>query len=60
MVNRVATRPYYHRYGEEALDLCDVLGSYIPGLLKLDDIRRYSGLPEAGCGSTADIADGRG
>lgn len=24
-------RPYFHRYTEDALDLCDVLGSYVPG-----------------------------
>ena len=24
-------RQYFHRYTEDALDLCDVLGSYVPG-----------------------------
>jgi hypothetical protein len=24
-------RSYFYRYSEEALDLCDVLGSYVPG-----------------------------
>ena len=35
MVNRLSAvdlqvRPYFYRYGEDALDLCDVLGSYVP------------------------------
>ena len=35
MVNRVGAgglqvRPYFHRYTDDALDLCDVLGSYGP------------------------------
>jgi len=35
MVNRVAAgglqvRPYFHRYTDDALDLCDALGSYGP------------------------------
>jgi len=37
MVNRISAaglqvRPYFHRYTEDALDLCDVLGSYVPGV----------------------------
>lgn len=36
MVNRVSAgglqvRPYFHRYTDDALDLCDVLASYNPG-----------------------------
>src|SRR5215475_10311744 len=36
MVNRITAaglqvRQYFHRYTEDALDLCDVLGSYVPG-----------------------------
>jgi hypothetical protein len=35
MVNRISAaglqvRQYFHRYAEDALDLCDVLGSYVP------------------------------
>jgi len=47
MVNRVSAaglqvRQYFHRYTEDALDLCDVLGSYVPGVrVKLDEV--YSG-----------------
>jgi 3'-5' exonuclease len=51
MVNRVAAsglqvRPYFHRYTEDALDLCDVFGSYSPGArVKLDEICKIIGLP---------------
>jgi predicted PolB exonuclease-like 3'-5' exonuclease len=51
MVNRVSApglqaRPYFHRYAEDALDLCDVFGSYIPGAkIKLDEICKIIGLP---------------
>src|SRR5262245_26212931 len=44
MVNRISAvglqvRPYFHRYTEDALDLSDVLGSYIPGAkVKLSDV----------------------
>jgi predicted PolB exonuclease-like 3'-5' exonuclease len=39
MVNRIAAgglqvRDYFHRYTGDALDLCDVLGSYVPGLVR--------------------------
>ncbi len=43
MVNRIPggglqTRQYFHRYTEDALDLCDVFGSYRPGgSVKLDE-----------------------
>ncbi len=50
MVNRVSAvglqvRPYFHRYTEDALDLCDVFGSYSPGArIKLDEICKIVGL----------------
>jgi hypothetical protein len=50
MVNRVPAaglqvRQYFHRYTEDALDLCDVLGSYTPGAkVKLDDVSKILGL----------------
>jgi hypothetical protein len=50
MVNRVSAgglhvRPYFHRYAEDALDLCDVLGSYVPGTrVKLDEVSKILGL----------------
>src|SRR5262249_13161103 len=37
---------YFYRYGEDALDLCDVFGSYSPGAkVKLDEICKIIGLP---------------
>jgi 3'-5' exonuclease len=51
MVNRVSAeglqvRQYFHRYTEDALDLCDVLGSYVPGVkVKLDEVTKMLGLP---------------
>jgi predicted PolB exonuclease-like 3'-5' exonuclease len=50
MVNRISAaglqvRPYFYRYGEDALDLCDVLGSYVPGAkVKLDEVSKILGL----------------
>jgi predicted PolB exonuclease-like 3'-5' exonuclease len=50
MVNRVSAaglqvRPYFHRYSDDALDLCDVLGSYVPGVkVKLDEVSKILGL----------------
>ena len=50
MVNRVAAgglqvRPYFHRYTEDALDLCDALGSFASGAkVKLDEISKILGL----------------
>jgi predicted PolB exonuclease-like 3'-5' exonuclease len=50
MVNRLSAaglqvRPYFYRYGEDALDLCDVLGSYVPGAkVKLDEVSKILGL----------------
>ena len=51
MVNRVSAgglevRRYFHRYTDDALDLCDALGSYVPGAkVKLDEICKILGLP---------------
>jgi predicted PolB exonuclease-like 3'-5' exonuclease len=51
MVNRVSAeglqvRQYFHRFTDDALDLCDVLGSYVPGVkVKLDEVTRILGLP---------------
>jgi predicted 3'-5' exonuclease similar to PolB exonuclease domain len=50
MLNRVAAgglqvRQYFHRYTEDALDLCDVLGSYVlGGKVKLDEVSKTLGL----------------
>jgi 3'-5' exonuclease len=51
MVNRVSAaglqvRQYFHRYTEDAVDLCDIMGSYSPGSkVKLDEIAKILGLP---------------
>jgi predicted PolB exonuclease-like 3'-5' exonuclease len=51
MVHRVAApglsaRPYFHRYTEDAIDLCDVFSSFSPqGKAKLHEISRVMGLP---------------
>jgi predicted PolB exonuclease-like 3'-5' exonuclease len=38
-------RRYFHRYTDDALDLCDALGSYVPGAkVKLDEICKILGL----------------
>jgi 3'-5' exonuclease len=50
MVNRLEARglqvrPYFHRYTDDALDLCDALGSYASGAkIKLDEISKILGL----------------
>ena len=50
MVNRVSAgglevRRYFHRYTDDALDLCDALGSYVAGAkVKLDEISKILGL----------------
>jgi len=50
MVNRIPAaglqvRQYFHRYTEDAIDLCDVLGSYAPGgKVKLDEVSKILGL----------------
>ena len=63
MVNRVPAaglqvRQYFHRYTDDALDLCDVLGSYVPGgKVKLDEVAKILGLtgkPEGIDGSKVD------
>jgi 3'-5' exonuclease len=49
-VNRISAaglqvRQYFHRYTDDALDLCDVLGSYVPGgKVKLDEVSKILGL----------------
>jgi 3'-5' exonuclease len=51
MVNRISAaglqvRQYFHRYTDDAVDLCDVLGSYVPGgKVKLDEVSKILGLP---------------
>jgi hypothetical protein len=51
MVNRnsaagLQVRQYFHCHTEDALDLCDVLGSYVPGgKVKLDEVSKILGLP---------------
>src|SRR5262249_35474151 len=63
MVNRISAaglqvRQYFHRYTEDALDLCDVLGSYVPGgKVKLDEVSKILGLtgkPDGVDGSCVD------
>ncbi len=50
MVNRIPAaglqvRQYFHRYSADALDLCDVFGSYMSGAkVKLDEICKIMGL----------------
>lgn len=50
MVHRIAAtglhvRLYFHRYTDDALDLCDALGSFAPGAkVKLDEISKVLGL----------------
>jgi 3'-5' exonuclease len=50
MVNRISAgglevRRYFHRYTDDALDLCDALASYVPGAkVKLDEISKMLGL----------------
>ena len=50
MVNRISAaglqvRQYFHRYTDDCLDLCDVLGSYVPGgKVKLDEVSKILGL----------------
>jgi predicted PolB exonuclease-like 3'-5' exonuclease len=39
-------RPYFHRYTEDAIDLCDVFSSFSPqGKATLHEISRVMGLP---------------
>jgi 3'-5' exonuclease len=42
----LSTRPYFHRYTEDAVDLCDALSSFSPGgKATLHEISRVMGLP---------------
>jgi len=42
----LAARPYFHRYTEDAMDLCDVLASFSSqAKAKLNELRRAMGLP---------------
>ena len=51
MINEVAapglsSRPYFNRYSDDALDLCDALSSFTPnGKATLDEICRAMGMP---------------
>src|SRR5262245_40785982 len=51
MINKVpapglALRPYFNRYTEDAIDLCDVLSSFSPNSkATLDELSRIMGLP---------------
>jgi predicted PolB exonuclease-like 3'-5' exonuclease len=41
----IEAHQYFHRYTDDALDLCDVLGSYVPGVkVKLDEVSKILGL----------------
>jgi predicted PolB exonuclease-like 3'-5' exonuclease len=42
----LAARPYFHRYTDDAVDLCDVLSSFAPGAKSsLHELCRVMGLP---------------
>ena len=42
----LAARPYFHRYSEDAIDLCDVFSSFSPqGKATLHEISKVMGLP---------------
>jgi len=42
----LSARPYFHRYTEDAIDLCDVLSSFSPkGKASLHEVCRVMGLP---------------
>jgi predicted PolB exonuclease-like 3'-5' exonuclease len=42
----LSTRPYFHRYTDDAIDLCDVLSSFAPGAkATLHEVCRVMGLP---------------
>jgi 3'-5' exonuclease len=42
----LAARPYFHRYTDDAVDLCDVLSSFTPGAKAgLHELCRVMGLP---------------
>ena len=43
-------RPYFNRYTEDALDLCDVLSSFAPrSKASLDEVSRVMGLSREAC-----------
>ena len=43
----LSVRPYFNRYTEDAIDLCDVLSSFSPaGKARLHELSRVMGLPE--------------
>jgi predicted PolB exonuclease-like 3'-5' exonuclease len=42
----LSARPYFHRYTDDAIDLCDVLSSFQPGAkANLHELCRVMGLP---------------
>jgi len=42
----LSARPYFHRYTDDAIDLCDVLSSFAPGAkATLHELSRVMGLP---------------
>jgi len=42
----LSARPYFHRFSEDAVDLCDVFSSFSPqGKATLHEISRVMGLP---------------
>ena len=70
MINEVSApglsaRPYFHRYTEDAVDLCDVLASFNPQCrASLDEICRLMGMagkPDGLCGADVEtfFRDGR-
>ncbi len=70
LVNRVAAqglyaRPYFHRYTDDAVDLCDVLGSFqSQAKVKLDELAKamgFAGKPDEVDGSKVEemVAAGR-
>ena len=52
----LALRPYFNRYTEDAVDLCDVLSSFSPqGKATLHEMCRVMGLPGKPDGMSADV-----
>ena len=52
----LSSRPYFHRYTDDAIDLCDVLSSFAPGAkASLHELCRVMGLP----GKPDDIHGGK-
>jgi 3'-5' exonuclease len=54
----LSVRPYFHRYTDDAVDLCDVLSSFAPGakagLHELCRVRELPGKPDAINGADVD------